>query len=432
VRRKRPNAASAFLGALAAFLAASPMWAQLETDSVPFGRTIAPGLEMTQDMERARWRLGPVRILPRIVVENAGYDSNVNGTAEGEPGKVADWTATVGAGARLILPAGPKVFLRADVLPKYTWYLELEDRRKWGGDYGAGVFGFFNRLTFEASGHASRGTDYLTGESPTRVEEESEGGVARLEIEIVRNLSLWGAGELQSRRYAPLDDLPSDVENPADLNRDAVAVRGGLRYGFRRDFQISVGVEATETEFETRPQLSDNESRAWLVGLKFDRERLFANAMGGVREGEPINGSVFPPYSEPFGSAYLGWRVATPLELRAYGRRRVAPSADPERVYYVEERAGLGADLLLARRITLQGYAEFGSNAYPEFTVNGVTSAARRDRIESLAAGVSFLLGRGVWLNVRATHDTVEDGGTGEERTVFRVLTNLIVGEILP
>jgi hypothetical protein len=416
---------------LGLLLAAASASAQLETDSVPFGRTIPPREEMEHDLSTARWKLGPVRILPKIQIREAGYDSNVTSAADDEE-KIADWTATVAAGARFILPAGSKLYFRADALPEYTWYLDLEQRRRFGGRYGGGIFAFFNRLGIELSGTTADTVGYLNSESLAQVAEDADGVKAKLEIEFVRNLSFWAAGEVQQRAYEPLDDLPIDVEDPRRLDRDARAVRGGLRYGLRRDLQISVGVEGTRTEFDNQPLISDNESRAWLLGVRYDRPRFYVNAIGGQREGEPYGGSAFPEYSEFTGSGYVSYKPARPLELRLYARRGVIPSVDPDSIYFVESRAGLGASVALSSRFALQGYGEAGTNAYPEITAPGLTSPARRDRIQAFGGGLTVNVTGSLGVNFLAYQTVTDFDGSNEDRSVFRFVTNITFGEILP
>ncbi|HEY7573669.1 MAG TPA: hypothetical protein VIB08_00735, partial [Thermoanaerobaculia bacterium] len=218
-RARNPRRRSLFLPSVVGWLLALPAAAQLETDSVPFLRTIAPQEQIAAEVENARFHLGPVRILPKIILRNAGYDDNVTSVPEGQGEKIGDWTATLGLGARLILPAGSKVYLVGEAIPEYTWYLDLTERREWGGRYAGGVYGFFNRMTVEVYGNYTDGIAQATPETPTQVRETGQGGVARIEIEFVRNLSVWAAGELQSREYDPLDDLPTDIEDPAELNR---------------------------------------------------------------------------------------------------------------------------------------------------------------------------------------------------------------------
>jgi hypothetical protein len=418
------------LSALLLLLAAAAAVAQVESDTVPFGRTIPLEEEIEREMAGAKWKLGPVRLLPQISLRNVGYDSNVLGTPEDDPDIVSDWTATIGAGVRLLLPLGGKVYLRGDVIPEYTWYLELEQRRLFQGRYGAGLYAFFNRLHFDAGASYADSTGYLNSETQALVRTKSKSGSTNLEIELLRNLSLWAGAQAQEAKFEPLDDLPIDVEDPSDLDRDAWGVRGGLRYGFRRDFKISVGVEKTETEFLNRP-LSDYETTAWLVGVSLDRGRLFANAIGGQRRGEPLPGSAFPEYDTFTGSGFVSVPVSR-FDLRFYGRRIVVPSTDPDAVYYIEARAGAGVRMPVVSRVWLQAYGEVGDNTYPARTSGGETIPETEDKIEAYGGGVQIAATDTISVDVLAFRTVTEFGAGGGKRAIFRVITNLTFGGLLP
>src|SRR5690606_978111 len=62
-----------------------------------------------------------------------------------------DVTASAGAGLRSYLPVGSDVVVSAHALPEYSWWADREELRRLNGRYGAGAFGFFNRLTLQAT-----------------------------------------------------------------------------------------------------------------------------------------------------------------------------------------------------------------------------------------------------------------------------------------
>ena len=77
-----------------------------------------------------------------------------------------DWTATVNAGTKLIVPFGPKFFFLGDVFPGYTWYADTsrpEHLLRNGGSFDRG---YFNRLSFEVGGRGSQSVTTHT-EQPT-------------------------------------------------------------------------------------------------------------------------------------------------------------------------------------------------------------------------------------------------------------------------
>ncbi len=111
--------------------------AQLAVDQVPPRRTVPIRDQVEIEMESARLRFGPFHVTPLIRVENAGYDANVFHVSNGQE-KTGDWTATVGAGGRALLPMGSKFYLRLVAVPQYIWYNTLTGLNSWGGDFSAG------------------------------------------------------------------------------------------------------------------------------------------------------------------------------------------------------------------------------------------------------------------------------------------------------
>ena len=59
--------------------------AQLLADQVPQGRTEPLATTIETAIDRSPWQLGPLRLTPVVVVDNAGYDNNVFSRPEGEP-----------------------------------------------------------------------------------------------------------------------------------------------------------------------------------------------------------------------------------------------------------------------------------------------------------------------------------------------------------
>src|SRR4051812_20943937 len=200
-----------FVIAAAGMLASAVAKAQEE---VPQGRIIPVEEEMRGDLSRARLRLGPVRLIPSLLITNAGYDNNVFASSENP---VADWTATVTAGFRFIVPFGSKMFLRANALPTYTWYDKLTDRRFFGGFYNGEVFGFFNRLTVAAAVQNNQTYRNFSSEFDSRVVYKDSAANGRFELNISGPFFLIGEGGVARIRYETEGTNPPDVE-PGSLN----------------------------------------------------------------------------------------------------------------------------------------------------------------------------------------------------------------------
>src|SRR5690242_7329418 len=173
-------------------------FAQLATDEVPRERTVPRAEQIRKSMQESRFRLGPIRLHPTFGLHDVGYDNNVFATQDNA---VADWRATVSAGADLILPMGRKLYLTGIVRPEYTYYQKLTDRRLLGGQYGGSLVALFNRLSVETGGFAEKSISPVSSEIEQSAPGTRRDLFARTELELLKRFSLFGSAENQTQRF---------------------------------------------------------------------------------------------------------------------------------------------------------------------------------------------------------------------------------------
>lgn len=424
-RRFGPTSAAVLL-ALVGGLAASPLRAQggggvggpsLADDSVPLNRTIPEKELISEDMSRARLRLGPVRILPSFSVWNAGYDSNVYGTSENP---VSDWTFTVNAGARFLVPFGPKFVFRADAFPQYTWYHKLTDRDQFGGVYNASLYGFFNRLTTEFAGNYAQQYNRYSSEVDSLVFETSKSAVAKLELELSAKWSLFGRGEYQEVTYDQIQGPPLQDIGVILNDRTSTAGRGGVRYHISPEWNVALLGEGTFSEFDITPNLRNNTSTAGLMSLEYNRPRFFVNLIGGWREGKGEDSAYFPDYSTGVGSFFMSWFPISWLEIQGFGHRSVTYSITLENPYYFENRIGGKINIQVGNRVLLRGYGLTGPNNYPRAQLVDGEPVKRRDDAEQYGGGFSILLWRPLVLSGLVNRTVYDSNIPGQSRAYTR------------
>lgn len=416
-RRLRVLAAAIPVGWL---LMSARAWAQ---DEVPQGRIIPEEEQMRDDMARARLRLGPVRLIPSLLISNAGYDSNVFGSSENP---VSDWTATFTAGFRFIVPLGAKMFLRADALPTYTWYDELTDRRFFGGLYSGQWFGFFNRLSVRLGATNDRTYRTFSSEFDSRVVYKNTTGNGSFELSLTGPFYLVGEGGYTQIRNEPEGTNPPDVQpgegnNVQRNNRDEWSYLVGFRYRRSQTFSTSIAYSETRSAYQLQPLLRDNISRAALIGILYSRPTLFINLTGGYREGV-ANGSLYPHYSTGTGGYFVSWFPRYWLEIRTYGRRRIVTSiSNVASPYFFENRIGGGMAFELFSKLLLRGFGEFGPNNYPRPQPgdNG-EPIKRRDEAKIYGGGLSLRLVRNVVITGTVTHAMYDSNITAHDRHYTR------------
>lgn len=398
--------------------------AQLTADEVPRDRTVPPSEALQQDLQEARLRLGPIRVIPMIKVSEAGYDNNVfSRSADENP--VSDWTVTVGAGGRAILPLGSKFYLKAVVVPEYIWYDKLADRRTWGGAYEASFLALGNRLSAALNGSYDKGSTTLNSETLATVIQTEKDASGNLEIGLTRALSFVGGAEFLQKRYSRQGLDPTVTFDAEEFDRTDTAALAGFRLKLTPSLDVTAGAQGTRTEFVENPELRDNQSLALLGGVHIDRPRFFVNVAGGYRKGSPFNGSLFPRYTATVGSYFASWSAVGPVELQAFGHRHPVYSRIVASQLYLESRYGGGVQVRVGPRVAVRAYADTGTNAYP-FRVLSHGSGKRVDDVRSYGGTLSVLLfGRAV---ARAegyqTELTPNEIGV-KKRKVFRFFTSL-------
>ena len=187
---------AARLAALALTLAgvSRPARAQLLGGAnVPFQRTLATREAVERESETARFRLGPVKLMPVLGLRDVGYNDNITGSPLNP---VSDWTATIAGGAKLIVPIGEKWAIRGAVIPEYTWYLDSEDLRSWGGTYTGSLVALFNRLTLEAGGGYQKRSEIVSSETLVARPRRTTEGKAEAEVDALPKVAVFGGYEV--------------------------------------------------------------------------------------------------------------------------------------------------------------------------------------------------------------------------------------------
>lgn len=374
-------------------------------------------------MENARYRLGPVRVFPRLSVANAGYNTNVFGTSENE---VADWEATATAGARFLLPMGKKVYFQADVLPQYNWYASETDLRNFGGVYGGTAFAFFNRLSVEASGTYTDSSATPTSESASRAILRQTSGAGTVALDVTRAVSVLGGGSLRRTRYDSLRGSPIPTASLADQDRTDSSLFAGVRHSLLGPLVVTLIAADGRAEFINRAAQRDNETRSYLANVLVSAQRIFVNATGGYRQGRSLNGSLLPAFNSPIASAFVSWFPSSFLELQAWGfYRNVSYSLDPNYPLFYESRYGGGPVVRFGPRIRVQLYGSNGKNDYSVTSADAAPPPQASTRRTTYGGSMSVLFSRVIVLNVGAASDRYGSPVPARNQRVVRLLTGL-------
>lgn len=348
--------------------------------------------QIEQAMERARWRLGPIRLEPWIGIRNIGYVDNVYGTSSSP---TSDFTVSAGAGLRAYLPVGSKIVLFARALPEYVWWKDLDNRRAWTGRYSAGGYVFFNRLTLEGYANRVEQQSYINAELETPITNRLDSAQVSLELRLLRRLSFVVSGSRSELRI-DTEDLDQGLAYWYEaLERDEDVLRVGLRYTFSENFVITMGGQRSEADFTQPIYDRSNVGDGLYTTVSFTGKRFSLSLNGARYTVEPKRGSQFTTFESTAGQASLGYKLTDRVSWQLYGGRSLVYSITGTTGYYTDTRAGTGLSASVGRRISTRVHYEEGTFEYP----GGGSGSLDRD-YTGWGASVSTRVFRGASLGV--------------------------------
>jgi len=370
-------------------------------------------------MEAARWHLGPLRLAPWLGLRGLTWEQNVFVDNQGE---TSDLTGSVGAGLTAYLPTGAKVFWIVQAMPEYIWWLDLSERNELVGRYGGGVVADLNRLRLAANWHRTEQQQVVTIESPQQVVAERQGVTASGELSLGASL-VFAAGFSDEENT---NRLPGDAVGRVDfsaVDRSEQTVTGELRYQPSDDLVFGVGVEATDTEFQTDARDLSNTGTSPFVSLLLAGNHLELNARIVQRSLDPKTGSALLPVDETDGQARLeitpGWR----FRFGVYGSRNITYALDAAYSHLIDQRLGVDIGAPFGERLAMRAFFESGS---ADFEPLG-GAPPRSDDISAYGADATYELGE--WLSYRAgLHQvTIDSNLPGFDRDYLRVTSSFIL-----
>lgn len=405
---------------LLALLSPAGAWAQFDQYTAPGRSTERPGDRkelLEKEMQEARWHLGKVRVDPWANLSDIEYfDDAFSGSSdEGS----SDLTATVGAGLRAYLRAGPNAVLAARVLPEYVWWKEAASRRRLNGRYGVGAFGFFNHLAVEAVASRDQQRGFASPEFPQPVSSRTDRLSLSGQLALSGHISVFAAADRFGLRNLLDPEEEADPRIPAfnQLDRDETLLRAGLTYDLPAGWSAGLGAERSEVDFEAVPGFADrsNSGTAPLFLLGHDSPDTHLSLELARRSLAPTAGSSFVPYESTSARLLAGFRTTRRLSYALYGGRGIVYSLLAGYSYFQDDRLGISTQLSLGWRTRLRLYGEAGRDDY---TPEGPGVPDRRDEVRSFGATVGFEVSPRAQLTLRLTHSEYDSDVPGAGRSL--------------
>lgn len=430
------HVARAFLVLLA--VAPPTAWGQFAQYTQP-GTVDRGGPEVTRDqlegaLEDSRWRLGPIRLDPWIGVRNLSWSANPLGSSEGAADEKGDLSVSAGAGLRAYLPTGHSLFWTAHALPEYVWWVDQEDRDRVDGRFGAGVFGFFNRVRVELSGRRQEELGVVSAELPQEVNHRRDTFNFAVETRLGFSSSVF-AQVTQNRFRHLLEEGERATGAPLQgLDRDDQRIRAGLRYAPRERWSFGAGMEWSESDSAGGVRDLSSTGTAPFLEVLYRGPKFWSSASLELRTVEPRAGSALRETETETYSVQLGID-GNRLSPSVYARRSLALSVDEDFSHFTQDAYGASVGIPLGRRTQLRAFGELGESEFTaaaplEAGPDGEGVVDRMDDITSFGGEITFDVGRGLSLSLGGYRTTFDSNVPGQDRTleVFRTGVNFRLG----
>jgi len=316
--------------------------------------------------ERARLRLGPLRIIPEFRLSEVGYDSNVYFREEGGAA-VPDFTATFSPAARGYWLIGSSIILSATENPEYVFYAKEKGLRSFTNSFSSNLrFLVLRSFSLSADYHVLSHVRRATSELDRRIRDTVKGGTAGFFFETPRGTAAGLTGSMEDFRYEDIAaDLPDDIYARAlDRRETAVALELYYRVFSQSFFFTTAGWTRYAFVFP---------GSAWRDATSFE-------VSGGIR---------FPLLGRARGTLSLGWKsfrpesperkpfsglvAATDVAFRlgrlginlGYARDNTF-SYNESAYYYIDGRVRAGLSFYITSLLRIDGTIQLGTMDYPE------------------------------------------------------------------
>lgn len=366
--------------------------------------------ELEKHLTEARWTFGKFRVSPWAGLRDASLVTT--GGTEDE----TDFTLTAGVGLRGYLKTGPKVVWAAHALPEYVWWQDAADKRGLNGRYGAGLFGFWNRLHLELSARRAERQGFFSPELQELTSTRLDTLRLATEWELARRLRLY-----TTATRVETENQESERFVFSLLDREDERLGAGLRYVNPAGWSVSIGYEESTTDFASGARNLSNTGDAVLVQTAFIGTRFSTALELGLRTLDPEPGSEFVAFDETVGYFETLIGLARDVDLLAYTRRQQLYSIADTQAFFLYERVGARLQLELGDA-DLGLIAEAGED---DFQPVSALDPERIDDAFTLGVELAYALRELVSFRLRADYTEYDSNLPVFDRDVLTVGINL-------
>ena len=358
-------------------------------------------------LNQSVWRVGPFYLVPRIKLNNIGYDANVYRERE-EDDPVTDYTATFSPEVTAYLLAGHSLILSFRENPEYVYYMNTERERRWNHVFSPEVkWQLFNRFVLGGKYNYSNRRHRFSTEVDYRVNVQIKQYEGSLFYETARRTSLGVRYSHENLTYQDVDVPGAEFPWFQRLSRNEEGISGEFYYQVLSDSYFFIKGGYTSYRFlDEDAAWRDSDSRQVYAGLQFPMlGRMRGTLSLGYKSFKPLDEEL-ADFSGLVGNADMEYRMRR-LRFRAGYTRDNRFSYWSESLFYIENQIKAGVSFYVSSSLRLDYDYRHGNNDYLEDSwwrgpEGDVILIQRNDVYDTHKAGVAVRILRdiGIALNI--------------------------------
>jgi hypothetical protein len=322
--------------------------------------------ELNNIEENTKWRIGPFRIFPTLVLRNIGYDNNVYRASElGNP--VGDYTFTLSLPITTHLLFRDWVILSFRTVPEYVFFLEEERERSFNISYSPSIkMRLLKRFVLSGSYFYRQARVRASSEIDYRVNETRKETSGQIFYETERGTSVGFTAMYRDLKYQDIQAPELSIFYSRRLNRTEQFGQLEFYYPVFTDSFFFANFGLGEHNFDyPESKFKDSYSYNIYTGLQFP-------LLGRIRGVLSIGYKILEPYrskkksfSGPVGNVRVDYRLRR-FTVRALYQRDCVFSFWTDNVFYIEDSYGAGLSFYMNQYIRLDYDFIYSNSYYPE------------------------------------------------------------------
>ena len=322
--------------------------------------------ELERIAKQTKWRIGPFRLYPTILLRDIGYDGNVYYQRE-EDNPISDYTATFSPQVKVYILFRNFLILSLTESPEYVYYFKQKRERRWNNTISPEFkFLFLNRFVISGRYSYRNRRWRASSEFDVRANELRESYRGSLFYETAKRTSFGISASLEKISYEDITLPGEEIYLSRWLNREEKS--GNIEFYYRMFSESFFFVNGGYTEYKfehVQSRWRNSYSYQAYSGIRFP---LLGKIKGTLSLGYKM---LLPrreekkSFSGLVGSTSLDFRLGR-FSFRFQYNRDFYFSYWTDSIYFVEDRYGSGLSFYLTKFLRLDYNYSYGKANYPE------------------------------------------------------------------